>query len=38
MFWFFRRRPARPAKHVWTPAVDFRDARVIATLLTFSAH
>jgi hypothetical protein len=35
MFAFFRRRRAA-RRYVWSPAVDFSDRRIAATLMTFS--
>jgi hypothetical protein len=37
MFAFFRRR-RRARRYVWTPAVDFSDRRIAATLMLFSAN
>jgi hypothetical protein len=34
MFAFLRRRRAA-RRYVWTPAVDFSDRRIAATLMTF---
>ncbi len=34
MFAFFRRRRAA-RRYVWTPAIDFSDRRIAATLITF---
>jgi hypothetical protein len=36
MFAFFRRRTAR--RYVWTPAIDFSDRRIAATLMTFGGR
>jgi len=35
MFAFFRRRRAA-RRYVWSPAVDFSDRRIAATLMAFS--
>jgi hypothetical protein len=35
MFTFFRRRRAA-RRYVWSPAIDFSDPRIAATLMAFS--